>query len=157
MEFSCFFMLARIHRPCAVQMTSKMYKKWKGRPGAQNGFSGGAVSEPFFRSAGLPNCHKAKKATFGAVPVISSKQRFRMEGVLLFAPPSLQGLPRGPPKIRLRCPRRADWSSHAGETLVFLKSERFACTRAPSSIAGNAVFATGQVQGRKKGKGRFFL
>ena len=64
-------MLARIHRPCAGQMTSKMYKKWKGGPGAQNGFSGGAISEPFFRSEGFPNCQKAKKATFGAVPVIS--------------------------------------------------------------------------------------
>ena len=149
MEFSCFFMLARIHRPCAVQMTSKMYKKWKGRPGAKNGFSGGAVSELFFRSAGLPNCHKAKKATFGAVPVISSKQRFRMEGALLFSPPSLKGLPRGPLKIPVGSPRGADWCSHAGETLVFLKSERFAYTRTPSSISGNAVFAPGQPPGRK--------
>ena len=59
-----------------------------------------------------------------------------MEGVLLFAPPSLQGLPRGPPKIPVGSPRGADWCSHAGETLVFLKSERFACTRAPVGSPG---------------------
>ena len=141
-------MLARIHRPCAVQKTSKMYKKWKGRPGAQNGFSGGAVSEPFFRSEGLPNCHKAKKATFGAVPVISSKQRFRMEGALLFAPPSLQGLPRGPPKIPVGSPRSADWCSHADETLVFLKSERFACELGSTALAAAQGEGTLQIPKR---------
>ncbi len=73
-----------------------------------------------------------------------------MEGVLLFAPLSLQGLRTGQPKIALGSPRGAHWSSHAGETLVFLKSERFAYTRAPSSISGNAVFAPGQPPERKK-------
>ena len=40
--------------------------------------------------------------------------------------------PRGP----FGGPRGADLCSHAGETLVFLKSERFACTRAPVGSPG---------------------
>ena len=42
----------------------------------------------------------------------------------------------GSPRGTLGGPRGADLCSHAGETLVFLKSERFACTRAPVGSPG---------------------
>ena len=56
------------------------------------------------------------------------------------------GGPRGPrdqfdgrlgsPRGLLGDTRGAQWCSRAGETLVFLKSERFACTRAPFGTPG---------------------
>jgi hypothetical protein len=44
--------------------------------------------------------------------------------------------PLGSPRCPLGGPRGADLCSHAGETLVFPKSERFACTRAPVGSPG---------------------
>ena len=44
--------------------------------------------------------------------------------------------PLGSPRAPLGGPRGAELCSHAGETLVFLKSERFACTRAPVGSPG---------------------
>ena len=43
--------------------------------------------------------------------------------------------------------RGAQWCSRAGETLVFLKSERFACTRAPFGTPGAAKGTLGATLG----------
>ena len=45
-----------------------------------------------------------------------------MEGVLLFAPLSLQGLRTGQPKIALGSPRGAEWCSRLRETRVLCKT-----------------------------------
>ena len=91
----------------------------------------------FFFSSMLVLHHETAKSD-----VPDPKLTLNRSGFLSLFRPGAQGTnlmadwgPQGGP---LGDTRGAQWCSRAGETLVFLKSERFACTRAPFGTPGAA-------------------
>ena len=68
-----------------------------------------------------------------------------MEGVLLFAHGRLHRCCQGPSKISLAGTQGAELCSRAGETRVFVKNMRLACTRALFPRGLNRVLAPGRL------------
>ena len=95
--------------------------------------------------ARLQNCRKSKKAMSGAFPDFSWKSQFRIEGVLLFAHGRLLRCCQGPSKISLAGTQGPELCTRAGETRVFVKNMRLACTRALFPCGLNRVLAPGRL------------